>query len=103
VPFPDFYNDETVADARDKYEEYFNILTRRYDNPLKGWKNFRQEYFRLSRITLNLFSIFIIFAECEKVFSSVKILITDRRNNLKEDIIEAYILLKHWFKDAGLI
>ena len=28
-------------------------------------------------------------AECERVFSSAKNLITDRRNGLKEDIIEA--------------
>ena len=29
-----------------------------------------------------------MFAECERVFLSAKILITDRRNGLKEDIIE---------------
>jgi hAT family protein len=37
----------------------------------------------------------IILAECERVFSSAKILISDRRNGLKEDIIEACALLRH--------
>jgi hypothetical protein len=35
VPPSNFYNNEIVADARDKYEKYLNILTRRYDNPLE--------------------------------------------------------------------
>ena len=46
-------------------------------------------------MVLDLFSISIIFTECERVFSSAKILITERRNELKEDIIEAYTLLRY--------
>ena len=42
-------------------------------------------------------------AECERVFSSAKNLITDLWNGLKEDIIEACTLLRHWFKDAEAI
>jgi hypothetical protein len=49
------------------------------------------------------FSISIISVEYERVFSSVKILIIDRRNDLKEDIIEVCILLKYWFREAGFI
>jgi hypothetical protein len=54
-------------------------------------------------MVLDFFSIFMMSAECERVFSSAKILITDRRNGLKEDIIEACILLRHWFRETGLI
>ena len=36
-------------------------------------------------------------AECERVFSSAKHLLTDSRNRLKADIIEANECLKSWF------
>ena len=52
-------------------------------------------------MALNLFSIPMMSAECERVFSSTKILITERRNGLKEDIIEAYTLLRYWIREEG--
>jgi len=45
----------------------------------------------------------MISAECERVFSSTKTLITDRRSGLKKDIIEACTLLRHWLREAGFI
>jgi hypothetical protein len=41
-------------------------------------------------------------AECERVFSSAKKLITPERNRLAEEIIEASEWLKNWW-DCGLI
>ena len=41
-------------------------------------------------------------AECERVFSSTKELITPERNRLSCDIIEASECLKNWW-DRGLI
>ena len=41
-------------------------------------------------------------AECERVFSSTKKLITSERNRLAEEIIEASECLKNWW-DRGLI
>ena len=41
-------------------------------------------------------------AECERVFSSAKKLITPERNRLNEQIIEASECLKNWW-DRGLI
>ena len=35
--------------------------------------------------------------ECERVFSSCKLLLEARRNRLRMDIIEANELLRHWF------
>ena len=103
MPPSDFYDNEAVADARDKYQKYLSTPARRCDNPLEWWKAHRQEYPRLSQIALDLFSISMMFAECERVFSSAKTLITDRRNGLKEDIIEACTLLRHWFRETDLI
>jgi hAT family C-terminal dimerisation region len=48
-------------------------------------------------MALDLFSIDpMMSAECERVFSSAKNLITDHWN---KDIIEACTLLRHWFRD----
>ncbi|KAJ9640112.1 hypothetical protein H2201_008629 [Coniosporium apollinis] len=38
-------------------------------------------------------------AECERVFSSAKHLLSDARNRLNPDIIEANECLKAWFTD----
>jgi len=45
----------------------------------------------------------LMSVECERVFSSAKNLITDRRNGLKKDIFQACTLLLRWFKEAGFI
>ena len=44
-------------------------------------------------------SIPLIFAKYERVFSSAKLLITERRSRLKNDIIETYICLRAWYKE----
>ena len=44
-----------------------------------------------------MLAIPLISAECERVFSSPKHLITDSRNRLKADIIEGNECLKSWF------
>jgi hypothetical protein len=43
-----------------------------------------------------------MLAECERVFSSIKKLITSERNRLSEESIEASECLKNWW-DRGLI
>jgi hypothetical protein len=44
---------------------------------------------QLSRLDGDIFSVPAISAECERVFSSAKLLILDRRNKLGADVIEA--------------
>jgi len=52
------------------------------------------------RIALNLLSIPLMSVGCERVFLPAKNLITDRRNGVKEDIIQAYTLLRHWLEEV---
>jgi len=54
-------------------------------------------------MALDVLSIFLISAECERIFSAAKILIFNRRNSLKEEVIEACSLLRYWLKAAGEI
>jgi hAT family C-terminal dimerisation region len=51
----------------------------------------------LARLALDMLSIPMMSAECERVFSSAKHLVTDSRNRLNSDIIEANECLRHWF------
>ena len=44
-----------------------------------------------------MLAILLMSAECERVFSSAKHLLTNSRNCLKADIIEANECLKSWF------
>ena|SRR6266536_1676017 len=48
-------------------------------------------------MALDLFFIFFISAECERVFSAAKILISDKRNYIKNDIIEVCIILRYYY------
>ena len=55
-------------------------------------------YPNLSRMALNLLSIPAMSAEPERLFSSCKITITDRRNKLSVKVIEALECLRSWHK-----
>jgi len=54
-------------------------------------------------MALNLLAIPAMSSEVERVFSSTRLMVTDRRNRLKEDIIEAAECMKSWQADGGLV
>ena len=60
-------------------------------------------YPNLSKMALNLLSIPAMSAAPERLFSSCKITITDRRNKLSVKVIEALECLRSWYKVEGLI
>ena len=51
---------------------------------------------------MDLLSIPLISADLERVLSNVKNLVTDRRNSLNEDTIEACTVLRQRLKKAEL-
>ena len=54
-------------------------------------------------MALDLLSIPAMSAEVEWVFSSTGLMVTDRRNRLKEDAIEAVECMMSWRCDAGML
>jgi hypothetical protein len=52
-------------------------------------------------MALDILSIPAISADPEHLFSSTKLLISDLRNKLGIDIIEAFEYLKSWYKIKG--
>ena len=55
----------------------------------------KNQFSVLSRMAFDVFSILLMSAECERVFSAAKIFISNKRNRIKDDIIEIYTLLRH--------
>jgi hypothetical protein len=54
-------------------------------------------------MALDLLSIPAMSAEVERVFSSVKRLLTSDRNRMNEDSIEETQLLKHWWSNELIL
>jgi hAT family protein/ankyrin repeat protein len=62
------------------------------------WANLESQYTSLAGMAFDILSIPAMSAECERVFSSSKLLLDDRRNRMKEDsiMIEASECLRAW-------
>jgi len=56
----------------------------------------------IAKLALDVFSIPAMSAECERVFSETKRVITDDRNQLQEETIEAIQCQKNWL-DNGVV
>jgi len=67
-------------------------------NLFEWWTEKQTTWPILSRLAFNLLSAPAMSAECERVFSSTKKMITPERNHLKADVIEAQECLKSWIK-----
>ena len=66
-------------------------------DPLTWWLNTgRVLYPTLAKIALNMFSIPAMSSACERVFSQAKKIVTDERNRLSVDTIEADQCQKWW-------
>jgi hypothetical protein len=85
-----------VADELRKYWSSDNEPCEK-DDPLLWWNAHRQQYPNLSTMAYDMLAIPPMSDECERTFSSAKHLISDSRNNLIMDIIEASECLKSWF------
>lgn len=87
----------TTVNASDRYQVYATSDPESTDDPLKYWNSRYLSQPDLARFALDMLAIPLMSAECERIFSSAKHLITDSRNRLKADIIEANECLRSWF------
>ena len=103
---------QKLNESDDEYEQY--IKTDHFSNQQPGdanprsqiksvdlcafWARYERCYPSLARMAFDILSIPAMSAECERVFSSAKLLITDRRGRLKEDIIEASECSRSWIE-----
>ncbi|KAI8406110.1 hypothetical protein FOFC_13578, partial [Fusarium oxysporum] len=93
---------DAPVSTTDLYEQY--ISTDRlhddeagYDDAIAYWLSRYDSQRDLARFALDLFAISPMSDECERLFSSAKLTIVDRRGRLKADIIEACECLRAWY------
>ncbi|KAJ6438013.1 ATP-dependent DNA helicase pfh1 [Purpureocillium lavendulum] len=72
------------------------------EDPLEWWVCHASDYPVLSRMAFDLFSCPAMSAECERVFSGTKRVITDERNRLSSDTVAAIECQKHLLR-SGLL
>lgn len=96
---PDYYDEENQAD---EYEQYLADPRQTREAGKRSslcdfWGSQESSYPSLSRMAFDVLSIPAMSAECERTFSSTKLLLTDRRARMKEDVIEGSECLRAWF------
>lgn len=103
---PDQFDDEVFSweahgtlQMADEYETYCSepVLPRINDPDLIAmWKGLEARFPNLAMMAYDILSIPAMSAECERVFSSAKKLISDSRNSLSSASIEAVECNRHW-------
>lgn len=70
-----------------------------FTSALAWWLEETQQknYPNLSKMAVDILSIPAMSAEPERLFSGAKVTITDRRNRLGSDVVEALECLKSWY------
>jgi hypothetical protein len=72
------------------------------EDTLEWWVRHASDYPILSRMAFDLFSCPAMSAECERVFSQTKKVITDERNRLSSDTVAAIECQKHLLRTGML-
>jgi hypothetical protein len=95
------------SNERDEFRKYAytnpTVVTNlKTFNPINWWYDSRFQFPSLHFWAFDTLAIPVMSAECERVFSSAKKLITPERSRLHVEIIEASECLKNWW-DYGLI
>ncbi|KAJ3454766.1 hypothetical protein MRS44_013366 [Fusarium solani] len=72
------------------------------EDPLEWWVRHASDYPILSKMAFDLFSCPAMSAECERVFSQTKTVITDERNRLSSDTVAAIECQKHLLRSGML-
>ena len=94
------YNVSAHTPVTDEYEAYCSEkpLPIVPPNLIQYWTGQAINSPSLAQMALDLLSVPAMAAECERVFSSAKILVSDHRNRLKDDVIEANECIRYWIR-----
>jgi hypothetical protein len=88
----------TIPIIADNFQAYIESDIEEAD-PLIYWNARHIFQPDLTRMALDMLAISMMSAECERIFSSAKLLITNTRSRLLPDIIEASECLKAWLSE----
>jgi len=81
----------------DEYDRYLSTPTEpSITNPFIFWLSQREMFPKLSSMALDILSIPPMSAGVERLFAQCKIMLTDRRNRLQIDSLQAVECMKSW-------
>lgn len=81
---------------RDEYDAWMELEPCDCDDLIAYWVSRSESYPRLARMALDVLSIPAMSSEPERIFSLAGLMVTDRRNRLHEDIIQAAQCIRSW-------
>ena len=82
----------------DNYLRAFDPRLQGLNNPIAWWKEHQTDFPILARMAFDIFSIPAMSSEVERIFSAAKKLITDERNCLGPEVVEASETQRYWLK-----
>lgn len=85
-----------LTKLKNEIEDYEKLprITAARPNNLKWWNERSKDFPLLSRIALVTLSVPVTEVSVERLFSHLKIVVSDRRTNLRSEIIEAILFLR---------
>jgi len=106
-PTNDFHawmQNQNLVSSGDEYERYIREPVLEVSNALAWWLDpvQRSRFPQLSCLAVDLLSIPAMSAEAERLFSNARRTISDDRNRLEINTIEALECLKSWLKSGIL-
>ena len=92
------------SQQQDEYKSYCALPApaQETENLFLYWQAQEQAYPKLARLAFTTLAIPAMSAECERVFSSCKQLVTPSRNKLSAQAIEANECLRSWYRQGIL-
>lgn len=95
----------SVQIMEDEYEQWCRDTSQQLErckDPFAYWHGLRNTYPRLSEMALDFLLVQPMSAECERLFSSSKQMVTDVRRNLESEMISMCQCLRSWYR-SGIV
>lgn len=96
-----YYASQAVA--VDDYEAYISSPAIPVSDVIGWWRDHQITYPKLSQMAFDILSIPAMSAECERIFSLAKLIITSQRHGLSDLTIEAIQCMKNWLDRNAIL
>jgi hypothetical protein len=82
----------------DELQRYYGLGIQQVDDVIQWWLDHRRMFPYLCQLALDIWAIPAMASECERTFSSAKLLLTTLRNNMDVSLAEQLQCIKQWLR-----